>query len=119
MLGTAAYLAQGTGGGLAALLPLVLMIGVFYFLLIRPQQKRARSQRQLIDSLEVDDEVVTIGGIRGTVRSVGDEDVMVEVAPGVEIELIKSAIARRIAPEEEQYGEDDLEGEEEEAGGQP
>ena len=97
----------GTGGGAAAtLIPLVLMVGVFYFLLIRPQQRRSRMQRQLIDSLDVGDEVVTIGGMYGTVRALDEEDVTVEVAPGVDITFVKSAIARKLVFDVEEEAED-------------
>jgi preprotein translocase subunit YajC len=110
----------GSSGATGLLLTLVLMGGLFYFLLIRPQQRRTRQQRSLIESVEVDDEVMTIGGMYGTVRSVDDDSIMLQVAPGVDIRIVKSAIARKLVYEDEaDQGEDqEEETEEEEAGDQ-
>ena len=107
MLGLS-FLAQARGGqgsGLTSLLLLLLMGVFFYFLLIRPQQRRARQQRALIDSLEVGDEVMTIGGMFGTIRRLDEDRVTLEVTPGVDLQLAKSAIARRLEAAEG-YGED-------------
>jgi preprotein translocase subunit YajC len=71
---------------------LVIMFAIFYFLLIRPQQKRAKQHKQLIDSLAVGDQVVTAGGIHGKVAAVQDTVVTVEIATGVKIKLNRSAI---------------------------
>lgn len=87
---------QDPTGGLASFLPLILLFAVFYLLLIRPQQKRARQQRELIGSIEVNDRVVTLGGVHGTVRYVDDDVVHLEVAPGTQITFAKAAIARRL-----------------------
>jgi preprotein translocase subunit YajC len=88
--------AEEAAGGLAAFLPLILIMAVFWLLLIRPQQKRAKAQRELVGSVSVSDQVVTLGGIHGTVRYVDDEIVHLEIAPGTTITLAKQAIARRI-----------------------
>ena len=98
MLGLSSLLAQarGQGGGFTSLLLLVLMGVFFYFLLIRPQQRRSRQQRALIESLDVGDEVMTIGGLYGTIRRMEDDRVTLEVAPGVDLQYAKSAIARRL-----------------------
>ncbi len=96
-LETAALLAQqDPAAGLASFLPLILLFAVFYLLLIRPQQKRARQQRELISSVQVNDRVVTLGGVHGTVRYVDDEVVHLEVAPGTQITFAKAAIARKL-----------------------
>lgn len=71
---------------------LVLMFGIFYFLLIRPQQKRAKEHKNLVDALKVGDLVVTAGGIHGKVASVQDEIVSLEVATGVKIKMNRSSI---------------------------
>lgn len=116
MLGLSSLLAQagGQGSGLTSLLLLVLMGVFFYFLLIRPQQRRARQQRALIDSLDVGDEVMTIGGVFGTIRRLDEDRVSLEVSPGVDLQFAKSAIARRIEAAED-YGDASSE-EEREAG---
>ena len=88
--------ASSSGGGYSLVIFLLLMGAVFYFLLIRPQQRRQRQQRTLIDSVEVGDEVMTIGGIYGTVREMDDDSVTLEVAPGVDIRFTKTAVARKL-----------------------
>ncbi len=85
------------GGGQSALLnmvPLVLMFGIFYFLLIRPQQKRAKEHRALLDALKKGDQVVTAGGIHGKVSALDESVVTLEVATGVNIKVDKGHIAR-------------------------
>jgi preprotein translocase subunit YajC len=99
---------------LVTFLPLILIGVVFYFLLIRPQQRRARAQRELIQSVDVGDEVVTIGGIFGTVRSMDDDSVTLEVAPGTTMRFVRSAIARRLTTDDD-YDESEEEPEGEEA----
>jgi preprotein translocase subunit YajC len=84
---------------LVQLLPLLLLVAVFYFLLIRPQQRRMRQQRSLVESLDVGDEVLTIGGLFGSIRGVHDDAFEVEIAPGTRVRLLKSAVARRVVDE--------------------
>jgi preprotein translocase subunit YajC len=88
-------LAQQPGGGTGSLLMLVVIGVLFYFLLIRPQQKRAREQRNLVNSLGVGDLVVTIGGFHGTITSVDESTVRLELNPTNTVTLSKQAIARR------------------------
>jgi preprotein translocase subunit YajC len=97
---TAAILAQGGGQNATFLISLVLMVGIFYFLLIRPQQRRVRQQRDLVDSLGVGDEVVTIGGMFGTIFEMNDESVTLDVGSGTRIRFVKQAIARKFVREE-------------------
>ncbi|MEQ4301915.1 preprotein translocase subunit YajC [Plantactinospora sp. B6F1] len=85
------------GGGAGSFMPLlmiVLLFVVMYFMMIRPQQKRRREAEQMQSSIGTGDEVVTIGGLYGTVTSVDDETVMLEVAPGVQTRYARPAIAR-------------------------
>ena len=77
------------------LLPLVLLLGIMYFLLIRPQQQRVKAQRALVSSLEVGDEVATIGGILGRILTIDDEVATVETTPGVVLKVRRAAIAAR------------------------
>lgn len=84
--------ALGFGGNLTSFLPLVLMFVVMYFLMIRPQQKRAKEQRAMMDALAKGDEVVTAGGMLGRVVKVVDAYVTIEVATGTEITVQKSSI---------------------------
>jgi preprotein translocase subunit YajC len=91
---------QPGGGGLLAFWPLLALVVIFYFMLIRPQQKRARNQRQLVDSLQVGDMVVTIGGFHGTVREVDESTVRLELNPSNVVTLSKQAVARRVVAAE-------------------
>lgn len=88
--GTAAD--AGIMGNLTTFLPLVLMFVVMYFLMIRPQQKRAKEQKSMMDALAKGDEVVTAGGILAKVAKVNDAYVTVEIAAGTEIVVQKASI---------------------------
>ncbi len=93
---------------LTLFLPLVLMGGVFYFLLIRPQQRRVRAQQALVNAIEVGDEVMTNGGIFGSIVAIDEDEgiITVEIAPGTQIRMVKSGISRRIT-EDDSYADDD------------
>ena len=80
-------------GGLLSFLPLIVIFVVFYFLLIRPQMKRAKEHRQLVSALAVGDEVVTTGGLLGKVISVSDSFITLEVADNVKVKLQKHAVS--------------------------
>ena len=82
---------------LAGMLPLVLLLGVMYFVLIRPQQQRVKAQRALITSLEVGDEVTTIGGLLGHIVTIDEETATIETTPGTILRFRRSAIAARVA----------------------
>ncbi len=77
---------------LSSLLPILLMIGIFYFLIIRPQQKQQKELRRMRDSLRKDDRVVTTGGIHGVVAAVKGEIVSLRIADNVKIDIDRSAI---------------------------
>ncbi|MYN00515.1 preprotein translocase subunit YajC [Pseudoduganella sp. DS3] len=83
----------GMMGNLGTFLPLILMFVVMYFLMIRPQQKRAKEQKAMMEALAKGDEVVTIGGILGKVSKVTDQHVTIEVATGTEIVVQKHAVS--------------------------
>ena len=89
---------EGTGSALPSLLFLALMVGVFYFLIIRPQRKRSQQQKQLAESLQVGDEVRTIGGIHGRVLSVDEESAVLQVEDG-RLRVTKRAIGARVGDE--------------------
>jgi preprotein translocase subunit YajC len=98
-------LAQDSQGGssLIAFLPLLLMGGIFYFLLIRPQQRRAKAQQALLRSVEVGDEIVSTAGVFGTVIEIDDVDdiVTVEIAPGTRIRMVRAGIGRVVSDDDE------------------
>jgi len=85
--------AQPRDAGWLSFMPMVLIFVVMYLLLIRPQQKRQKEQRELVSRLKAGDRVLTNGGIFGTITSVKDASVMVEIAKGIEIEVVRVAIS--------------------------
>src|SRR5580693_9516500 len=96
-INTANAQAAGAPGGqslLNALLLPVLLLVVFYFLLIRPQSKRAKEQREMLSKVAVGDEVATTGGILGKVTEVGEQFLTLEIAPGVNVKLQKFQVAQ-------------------------
>lgn len=98
MLISSAFAQQAAGaadptGGLMQFLPIILMFAVLWFLMIRPQQKKAKEHKAMLDALSKGDEVVTGGGIAGRVVKVGENFVAVELADGVEVQVQKPAIS--------------------------
>jgi preprotein translocase subunit YajC len=83
---------------LAALLPLVAILGLFWFMVIRPSQRRQKEVVALQSSIEVGQRVMMSSGIYGTVRSVTDDRARLEIAPGTEIEIARAAIAKVDVP---------------------
>ncbi|MGQ4583828.1 preprotein translocase subunit YajC [Lysobacter sp. F60174L2] len=81
------------GGGLTGLLFPILLIGVMYFLMIRPQMKRQKEHRAMLEKLSKGDEVLTNGGVAGVVTDLGDNFITVEIADNVRIRVQKGAIA--------------------------
>lgn len=79
---------------LMSMLPLVLMFGVLYFVMIRPQMKKAKEHKTMVDALAKGDEVVTAGGMLGKVAKLGDSNLSLEVAEGVEIQIQRTAVAQ-------------------------
>jgi preprotein translocase subunit YajC len=92
----------GTGAVIMQLLPLILIFAVFYFLLIRPQQKKMKEHRAMLGQLKRNDKVVTAGGIVATVTKVREDsdEVEVEIAPGVRVMVVRGTIGSVIKPPE-------------------
>lgn len=87
--------AQAAGGGdpgFIGFLPIILMFVLLYFLMIRPQMKRAKEQKAMVEALQKGDEVVTAGGIVGKITKLSDQYVTVEVAPNIEVVMQRSAV---------------------------
>ena len=82
----------GADGGLMSFLPIILMFVLLYFLMIRPQMKRAKEQKQMIEALQKGDEVITAGGVLGRITRLGEAYVSVEIAPNTEISVQKGAV---------------------------
>lgn len=92
-------------GGASSLIFLVLLVGIFYFMLIRPQKRRVDQHRTLIESLGLGDEIVTIGGIFGTIKNIHDEDIELEIASGTVIRIVKTAVARQVTDDVDEVEE--------------
>jgi preprotein translocase subunit YajC len=93
--------ADGAGGTMGMILPLLLMLPVFYFFLIRPQQQRAKQTKQMLDALRRGDRVVTSGGIIGTVAKViSDTEVALDIADNVRVRVVRSMISQVLAKPE-------------------
>ena len=104
MFATNAYAMAGggasgqQGGGMEGIFMLLIMFGIFYMLLIRPQQKRAKQHRELVESLKAGDLVITAGGIHGKIVAVEDKVLTIEVSAGVKIKVNRNSI---LGPQEE------------------
>jgi preprotein translocase subunit YajC len=89
-----AMMAQGQGSSpWASLIPLVIMLGIFYFLLIAPMRKRQKQQEQMIANLKTGDHVLTAGGIYGTIVGIKDDRLTLRIADQVKIEVSKSSVS--------------------------
>lgn len=88
-----AQTAGAAGGLLDLFLPLIIVFAIIYFMILRPQQKRQKEHKDMIDSLRRGDRVISQGGLIGKVSKVSDEEVEIEVATGVKVAVVKSMIA--------------------------
>jgi preprotein translocase subunit YajC len=86
---------QGGGdmGGLLQFLPIILIFGVFYFLIIRPQQQRAKEHKRMLDDLKKGDAVITQGGMYGKITNIADQIVTIEIADKVRVRVARSHVA--------------------------
>ena len=84
-----------------------LLLAIFYFMLIRPQKRRVQAHQKLVRSLSVGDEIITAGGIVGTVRAMRDEELEVEIAPGTVIRILRTSISRKLT--EDEFEDEDVE----------
>lgn len=98
-----------------AFAPLLISLGLMWLLLIRPQQRRVRSHQAVLAALDVGDQVITAGGIHGTVVAVEENLLRIEVAPGVVLRLLKGAVSQRVSsdsrnddPADDDPADDDL-----------
>ncbi len=83
---------MNAGFDLMSLLPMVVIFALFYFMMIRPQQKQAAEMRKMIEALQVGDELITSGGLLGRIRAVDAQYLKVEIAKGVEIQCQRNAV---------------------------
>jgi preprotein translocase subunit YajC len=94
---------SSSGGSLLGLALPILMLGGFYFLLIRPQRNKQRAQQTLLAQLEVGDEVMTTGGIFGTIVAIDEDEgvLTVEIAPGTQVKMLRQGVAQRFVEGED------------------
>ena len=90
---------------LAALLPLVAILGLFWFMVIRPAKRRQQEVASLQSSIQVGQRVMMSSGVYGTVRSITDDRARLEIAPGTEIEIARAAIAKVDSPADDESGD--------------
>ena len=83
-------------GGIAAFLPLLVLVGVFWFLIMRPQQRRVKEQRSMTSNVKQGDRIVAAGGIVGTVRRVDDDTISLQVADNVVIKVDRGSVSKRL-----------------------
>ena len=88
-----------------AILPWVLIFGVFWFFLIRPQRKQQKEHEDMLNNLEVGDRIVTIGGIKGKIIKLKDNNIRLRISSNVDIDVVQKAIARLDESEEEEVEE--------------
>ena len=88
------------GQGAQSLLFLIFMVAIFYFVLVRPQQRRVKRHQEVISTLQPGDEIVTIGGLYGYVKSLDEGIVHLEVAPGIVLRYARSAVREKVLPPE-------------------
>lgn len=87
---------QDGGGGIAStILMFAFIIAIFYFMIIRPQQKRQKERQKLLDSVQKGDKIVTVGGVHGTVVGVEEKTVLVQIADNVKVKVERSAISSK------------------------
>jgi preprotein translocase subunit YajC len=102
-----AYAAQSAGspGGLGAFMPIIVLFAIFYFLLIRPQQKKAKEHSATLDALKSGDTVVTNGGLYGTVIKIDGQVVTLQCSDKVRVKVVKKAVSSKVDPSTMEEGE--------------
>jgi len=108
--------AAGPGSLLTSFLPLIAIVLIFYFLIIRPQNKKRKETEKMLSALKKGDRVITIGGLHGTVQNVKDSTVIIKVDDNVKLEFLRSAVSSVVAASKEKEIEDKSEGQSSESG---
>lgn len=87
---------------IAAFLPFLIILGVFWLFLIRPQQKQQKEHQQMINNLKVGDQIITIGGIKGKIIKIKDNNIRLRISSNVDIDLVKSSVGHLDKAEQEE-----------------
>ena len=92
--------AQPAGGGMGMMVPMLLILAIFYFMMIRPQQRKEKERRKMIEELRAGAKIVFAGGLMGTIKEATEKTFKVELCPGVSVEIARSCVSG-VVPEEE------------------
>ena len=92
--------AQPAAGGMGMMVPMLLILAIFYFMMIRPQQRKEKERRKMIEELRAGAKIVFAGGLMGTIREATEKTFKVELCPGVSVEIARSCVSG-VVPEEE------------------
>ena len=87
------------GSPITGLLPIVVLVGLFYFFMLRPQKRARMNQQMLLNQLAIGDQIETAAGMYGTITRTDDTTIWVELAPGFEVRMARGAVRRKIVPE--------------------
>ncbi len=99
--------AQGNGGLGAMLMPMVILFAIFYFMLIRPQQRKEKERKQMIENIKTGDRVMFSGGILGTVTNIKENTLVVKIADNVKIDVLRGAVSRILEKGDKAPAEDE------------
>jgi len=89
--------AGAQGGGMSAMLFPLALIAIFYFLLIRPQQKKAKEHRAMLDALKKGDKIISSGGLHGVITGLSDDAITMEIAPKIRVKISRGSVAGRLS----------------------
>ena len=93
--------AQQGGGGLSSIIMMVAIFAIFYFIMIRPQQQKMKEHKKMLDAVKKGDEIVTAGGIYGTIEGVNADTLTVKIAEGVKVKITRGSVGDVVKPEGE------------------
>jgi preprotein translocase subunit YajC len=88
--------ATAQGGGFMSLMPFIALIAIMYFLLIRPQQKKAKEHRSMLDALKKGDKIISSGGLHGVITGISDDAITMEIAPKVRVKISRGSVAGKL-----------------------
>jgi preprotein translocase subunit YajC len=92
---------QGAGGGISSLIMMAAIFAIFYFIMIRPQQKKMKEHKKMVEELKKGDRIITSGGIYGTVENTSADTLTVKIAEGVKVKITRGSVGAVVKPEEE------------------
>lgn len=93
--------AQGAGGGYSSLIMMAAIFAIFYFIMIRPQQKKMKEHKKMVEELKKGDRIITSGGIYGTVENATPDTLTIKIAEGVKVKITRGSVGVVVKPEEE------------------